>query len=87
MLDMQFNKLKLHVHELNLLMMQRWTPVCSISDLVLVAAQLLFGCSNGPQYVYGAYSFKLGVGTGSLESVRKRRSLILSLVGCFPWGG
>ena len=34
---------------------------------------------------YGTYS--LGVGMGSLESVRKRRSLILSLVGCFPWGG
>ena len=34
---------------------------------------------------YGAYS--LGVGMGSLESVRKRRYLILSLVSCFPWGG
>ena len=34
---------------------------------------------------YGDYA--LGVGTASLGAVRKRRSLILSLVGCFPWGG
>ena len=29
--------------------MQRWTPVCSVR-LILVVAQLLSGCSNGPQY-------------------------------------
>ena len=42
------------------------------------------GTSSGLEHSYGAYS--LGVGTASLGARRKCRSLILSLVGCFPWG-
>ena len=43
------------------------------------------GSSRGLEISYGAFS--LGVGMGSPESVRKRRCLILSLVGCFLWDG